>query len=807
MAAPSFWLPFRPFLAGLVMKHLWWSFKRTSFFMLIYMSLAPLAFGSASSKPRRRAASAMMSRSELQSEFFAFSAELFKWTAFFASLRRDNNEPLKEIYFRIEKEKTKKMADIFNQYKPVLVALSTVADLNIVHHIDVIPQPVFDFMRERFALKSLKDELDGDKILVKIVGGDFDFGDGKSYTIASFITCIESLEMNSWAPVRKFIRSFHDTLTLDARLSQQIGKTLLPMVQHYYRYMDVVSRLRLFKELATDINTMDLTGKNLDDDTDTVAVKIFQNSGPVMIKLLQQLQEEVVGVTPMTKVLAALKHSKAMSSQKAEALAREEIQRLTGQKKLSESDFKFKKNPLGIASIAQTHMFSWLGVKYVVKIQKERMADVYEREKKSLQTLVTSEPEFDKGMKQKISNTDKGIFEEIDFNYERNNLLIGREAYANQNLNISTVGIPKKFKGGDGRASPAVLIMTLAAGEPLGKVMERGDIDELHDAYEAVKNLYEQFLVTALYPNRKQNFYHGDLHRENIFFDIKSKLITLIDFGNAGILDDFMRQSIMNIFEYTKQTETDDEEKLDQAIVNLASVLQTFILKYNQERIRNSQVVGPLIKTYFRACFNPVGTVQEKINENGEMQVKKAELEALIRQLELGGAREGVKERVALLQDDIDFIKALMNNCLNGPTNELLSALASQALISDKLNLVFQELLKNGIAMPKEVIFFNKSKSLLEGILTNLAQTLENDGAVFDYVEPDAIYKRVLEAMPAPKSLREAADWTPPSERGEEAGRTSVTSHRLNAAGHAESSVQVPNSSDRSSSTSAPSVL
>ena len=723
-----------------------WARKFLLIPMLLVLFIEPTT--SAAAKAKKRHISLNKTKEQFQSEFFEFSSELFKWTAYFASLQKSKDEPVREIYFRVDYEKLIRFSSLFEQYRDVLVAIDSFPDLHQIYNINIVPQQVYDFMRDRFSLKKLNDKIDPNLLLIKLVGGELDFGNGKKAHIDSFIECVRDLDMNAWLPVRKFIINFQDTLALDARLSQQLGRTLLPLAHYYYQYMDVISRLRIFKELVLDAPYIDIGGKDREQDIDNVAIKIFQNSGPVMIKLLQQLQEEVIGDSPMTRVLAGLKDSKPMSVSKAERMTRLEIFKQTGRRNLE--GFEFRKEPLGIASIAQTHLFKYRGRDYVVKIQKDKIADVFARERENLKRLVSSESIFDKGMKQKIHNTNEGIFEEIDFNNERNNIALGFASYTDFANKITTVENPRGLSSIGVNGSEDVLIMSLAKGEPLGKVMTRSDPDELKRAYLGVQRLYKQFLITAFDPSLSQNTYHGDLHRENIFFDVNSDLVTLIDFGNAGKLNGFMRKSILNILFQTKQTESTEETIIDKAILNLAKVLQDFVLKHNKKRIKQSLVTGPLIKSYFKVCFNPHNTIQEKNYESKELQAKQIELEGAKRQIELLINKNEFPispEKIDIIQDDIDFIKALVGNCLNGPTSPLLSALASDALISDKLNIVFSELLKNGIAMPKELIFFNKSKSLLEGILMNLSQSLDRSNTEYVYVEPDDIYKSVLEKI------------------------------------------------------------
>ena len=51
--------------------------------------------------------------------------------------------------------------------------------------------------------------------------------------------------------------------------------------------------------------------------------------------------------------------------------------------------------------------------------------------------------------------------------------------------------------------------------------------------------------------------------------------------------------------------------------------------------------------------------------------------------------------RIAAIQDDLDFIRALLNHCLNGPINPLLSVLASKNMVSLKHMYFKMSLIKN----------------------------------------------------------------------------------------------------------------
>ena len=134
-----------------------------------------------------------------------------------------------------------------------------------------------------------------------------------------------------------------------------------------------------------------------------------------------------------------------------------------------------------------------------------------------------------------------------------------------------------------------------------------------------------------------------------------------------------------------------------------------------------------------------------RLNEKLELLTEsRASLEA---QFQGDPKNESLKDEINTVQDDLDFIRALTNNCLNGPINPLLSVLASKSMVSHKLQVVFGELLKNGLALPQQMIFFNKSNALLEGILLNISQTLDERSISYNFKDPDEIFSETVKTI------------------------------------------------------------
>ena len=92
-------------------------------------------------------------------------------------------------------------------------------------------------------------------------------------------------------------------------------------------------------------------------------------------------------------------------------------------------------------------------------------------------------------------------------------------------------------------------------------------------------------------------------------------------------------------------------------------------------------------------------------------------------------------------------MKALSYNSFTGIQNSLVKALVTDDYVSNKLRAVFDELRRNGIAMPKEAIFFNKSNVLLQGILENIRLSLEESRAEFSPVKPDDLFYKFLNSL------------------------------------------------------------
>ena len=671
-----------------------------------------------------------------QIDFFEFCSELFLWTAKFAVKLKDPDEQTAAIYPRLTKSEIKGFNTFLENNRNTLYLLGQNDKLHRTFDIALIPEELYQFIREAFSIESPTAQINPELLKYQLMGGDFDFGENGKRHIEGFYHLIKSFNLKSWLPISEFLKKFRDTLSVDRFLSQSIGFTILPMFEYYFDYMDPLNRLSLLREVVKQQKyTLAESKKFL---LEKLAIQVFQNSGPVFIKLLQQLQEELRGSGPLNSVLAGLKNSKPMNPRIIEKRVRAHL----NIKSYEDSFFKFKRKPLGIASIAQTHGFTFRNQRYVVKNRKNRIKEKFEREISSIHQMVREESIFDKGMKQYIKHIELGIREELDFNFERKFIQLGQISYQNSIKNVSTIkNAFDKDLGLEQNPLPShgpsdLLFMTFADGKPVGHHMSGNDPQILYQLYQGILRLYEVFLEAALSPNSETNFYHGDLHRENIFFDEPKDLITVIDFGNAGMISRFTQEMLIKIFHFAEQTHSNEELLLDAAISKLAQTLKDFIESKSSAESKSDSHYRDI---FFNVCFNPKTTMPDKrhaarflLNQRDELS-KEAKMEG--------------KNQQAKIRDQIDFINALTNNCLSGPKSTLLSSLASHTSTSEKLKTVFQEMLKNGISIPRELIFFNKSKALLEGIMRNLATQIKNLHPNTKLSDPDNTFLKMIEKM------------------------------------------------------------
>ncbi len=662
------------------------------------------------------------------------------------------SQDVRDIFWSYTSDKQAKFERFIEDFKDVQFAIMKIPGLNKVNGIEVIPQSIHNYITASFGRSDKEEGVENINLLaLKLIGGMRDFGNGKVINFQGVIEVVDRFDFREWMPMKNFMANFHSTIARARQIDPAIGNTLIPVVENYFVYMETISRLRVLQGVLECVPRLNMTGE-INHDLDQVAVILFQNTGPILIKLFQQFREEITGESSIDRVLKALKKSKPIPQDDVEKALKSELKQILNTDKLS--GFKLSP-PLGIASIAQTHAFSLEKQIYVAKLRKAKVRDIFDRERKMILNLVSTYKingvkVFDKGMKQRIFNISEKFEEEMDFSFERDNIIAGQKAYTNPSKNIATINLPKNLARQN--RSEEFLIMTRADGREIADVMDENlTVNNVKDVYEDILKLYEYYLQVALDVNKDKQFFHGDLHSGNIFYDIATRKVTLIDFGNASTMPKKLGFDITQVLMMAQKT--------NPRLASLVEVKQNMQLL--SDKLKNISLCSAkynsyskgLIDIYFKTCFNPYPSADERLNYSYKVsravQVLESREKTLLDELK-GNQKMSTDDRqmksseILEVQDNIDFSRAVLAHCLNDITYPVNATIVSNYSPSTKLKLIFNELQKNGISMPPEVIFFNKSKYLLEGILGNIIEAAQNLKVELPSRKPETVFKEVL---------------------------------------------------------------
>ena len=712
--------------------------KRLRFFVLVIKLLSLLILPNISYGK-------LESKEACRGHFLHFTNHLLNWALYLKEFSA--GESMESAILRLPPDKFTEFKDVLLLKRDILIAMRGYDDLHRFGKSEVIPDEIYQFIVKNFSISRRKkiDEALAYKFIVRLAGGSFLIKKKKRKVIEGFVDKLAKYDLSLWAPVKLFINNFSDTIALDNRLAAEVGRTILPILKKYYSFMDVETRINLFKNLLQEGKASMQTSSRIS--KDKIAARIFQNSGPLLIKMLQELQERVKGESPISPVLEELKDCRPMPFDKVKAAVKENLESLILKRR--KRRHKIIEKPLGIASIGQVHFVDINGKKFVVKVQKAGVDSLFHREYKFMQEILNSDDSFDAGMKQWVDNIKEGIKEEIDFGFETRYLLKGEELYNDSLERISAVELPEFARKERGNPAKKIMFMSLASGDSAGKVMKEKNPESLTGLYKGIQRLYKKYLYVALSEKLEQNFYHGDLHRENIFYNQKDDSVSMIDFGNAGIITPFVRKSLFSLYQAIIVTSQDDTVKRDKAVLKVGSVVEDFIIKNLEEGGEKCDLTQKMIlKSFFKISFDPETRILHKKKESKFLVKQRNEIAQKIEKLEGKAMTTALSSSEELElkkhKQNFDLINALLVNALNGPLNGLVKLLRSKKSVSIKLEGLFLELQRNGIAMSKEALFFNKSNKLLQGILSNVYSQLKSLGVKVKRVSGNKIFNQFL---------------------------------------------------------------
>lgn len=757
-------------------------------------------------------------RQKVQEQFFSYTKVVFKWTQIIQKLME--SEDFKEssrsnLDGKISNEIINQIEADLHSFRDFLKSEKK-NDLNKLYDesgrdYSLIPDEIYSYIKKTI----LNGKINAQEFIDAIAGVAQVDKDGEWVAKKSLLLELQSFDMNQWPPVKRFIDNFTTTVFDDEKMASSIGNLLHPFVKLYFSYQDNVTRARYFENICEHWKRINLTG-DPEIDLDILSGRIFQNGGPILVKFFQILKEESKNSSdlPIKRVLLELKNIPPMEEKVAINLAADYVKTTTQFTKVTPKNFGWG-NYLAIASIGETHLVQIGELKaredFVMKLHRQGIEDIFNREVRSVVRMFNaqeSNAHFDKGLKHSIFNMIKGIREELDFRFERRNIKMGKDAYGVK-LNhpyLTTIDLPHIVDSRESshaknelpysKANQHVMVMTKAQGAEVASILESSNAEQVYKTFNAMVQLYKDYLSVALDPKYSPNFYHGDLHAGNMFIDFEARkekdqaLVTLIDFGRAGQLSSEKQDAMINIMLKTRDiSKSFFDDTQNKNINNLASELEKFLLSSFEEPgagfISNHNEQS--LKSYFRVCFNPdilpafrnktqselenraveLKTLRDSLKKNALPPQFDKEIRSRLEQMKLAASSKksnslrdklfsyskgelspGYQSFIDDIQDQIDFINALNSHCMDAIESPLLLPLKNKnMLVSDKLRIIFKEMQRNGIPIPEEMIFFNKSKSLLEGIINNLMEQMENLNISHKRVSVEEIFTSTIESI------------------------------------------------------------
>jgi hypothetical protein len=505
-----------------------------------------------------------------------------------------------------------------------------------------------------------------------------------------------SFEMSKIKPLNFDLNTSFVEKELNTMIPESIGPLkcfFVDLIQYYYS-TDVLHPI-IWAQILRDMFINFLKNPPM---SETELFQFFSkhlllNSGPFILKILQQVRPIMSEAQRKTYNLSKLTYPKMTKSQYTLILSKVV-------KDWNLYEFLFD------ASASVGHVFfvqhSITMEKFVVKVAKPLsiIQSCYEYSK--LNNF------FEKGTLEQhfVHNMLYSTGKELQSQNEIKNINLGHklysmkysDLYSNTDINASLTTITVKENIIIDNCWFA-LTMTIAPGIPLSKLLESKDTNILSKdtAYRA--NLHRCFdlLVFKFFSNIiKNGFYHGDLHSGNVYFSFtdepkREAQITLIDFGAVGTIDifnddpdinDLIKIIIQSIFYNYDNLFDTLVDLLNRKIINSQTIdktsedYKTFKNKLKKIRVTNiynSTKNSKLDETYTNSCLiNKTRTTKEtSFHENHkETVVKEKNIQhakcyySMNNNLSPNVSKEDVpvKKSIDSLYDYIDIHNSITNN-------------------------------------------------------------------------------------------------------------------------------------------------
>lgn len=271
------------------------------------------------------------------------------------------------------------------------------------------------------------------------------------------------------------------------------------------------------------------------DATSTQALRfarLLADLGPTFIKLGQVLSIRRDLLPP--EYITALESLQDNAPEVPFAAIREVVEVGLGQR-LDEVFASFEAQPLGTASIAQTHRATARdGTPLVVKVQRPGIERVLRGDLDLLylaaRALETGIDEMQlAAVSEVIVEFEKGLLRELDFTSEMENLETARRLLDPARALV----VPRPFREFSCRT---VLAMEFFPGRSLRSLVPSSD---------AAKHAVEELVHAAVKQVFVDGFFHGDPHPGNVL--VGDGTVCLIDFGLAGRLEASQRDDLVTL--------------------------------------------------------------------------------------------------------------------------------------------------------------------------------------------------------------------------------------------------------------------
>ena len=291
---------------------------------------------------------------------------------------------------------------------------------------------------------------------------------------------------------------------------------------------------------------------------------VLKGAGPVMQKMLQGINPEMITDPDMKLALADMKDNLEPISEKAiNAYLFDIIKTNNSDPNATRIEKITVEKSLGQASVGQALLCSLKREgqepeKVVIKLLRPN-ANLSARREHDIFMNVAKE--MGDGMEATFKGRYKSIKDELDLSQEAANAETAGKVY-NYNdkdpyhgqpfTNVTSAGLAEGFK-----PAHSTMVQKCAQGSTLKKVLneEAGDLQgrniaelkgikaKLEKTHAALTNLSYMWAQEGLFG---AGFYHGDLHEGNIIIDKEGKA-TVIDFGNATQLDANGRTNVIRV--------------------------------------------------------------------------------------------------------------------------------------------------------------------------------------------------------------------------------------------------------------------